>query len=104
MNFLLGMMVGGAILGGSGSSAPIASALASIPLRCLVAFTDGEDAYRACRRPSLAFEFTSQYRSTEERLSGLNHNNLGSSIDVALAQEIQGLKAIEAAMKQQQAR
>ena len=98
MGFLFGLLVGGMLAGGSGEGGA-GLPFGSIPFRCLASLDDSDESYRNCRRLSLVFEITQQYRNTDDNLTGLSRQSLRDRIEHAMNLELRGLRTIEKANK-----
>ena len=70
MGFLFGLLIGSSL--GSGAATPLPSFLGDIPLRCLAALEQSDDAYRACRKLSIAGQVYQQYTATPNYLTDLS--------------------------------
>lgn len=97
MGFLFGLLIGSSLSGSS--PATVQQMLGSIPLRCVVALEDGDDAYRSCRRLSLAYEMYHQVDGSPDDVNGHKHGQLGPEVEAAMNLEIRALKEIETAAK-----
>lgn len=101
MGFLFGLMIGSAL---SGSPSQQMAILGSIPLRCLMAFDNGPEAYRNCRRLNLTYEIGQQACNTNYEISGTrcSTDGLRNAIETAMNLEIKALQTMAEASKARQ--
>lgn len=93
MNFFLGILFGAMLAGGGGQHTAI---LGDIPLRCLAALEQSDDAYRQCRIMSLAAAMQQQYQNSNDLVTGMGRGKMQTAVAEALTWEIKALKTLEA--------
>lgn len=102
MGFLFGLLVGAAISGGGDKASPhLPAALSEIPFRCFAAIERSDDAYRGCRRLSMAAQLQQQHDVANADVTGIPNSKMAQAVAEAMDWEIAALHELEAAAKVQ---
>ena len=101
MGFIFGLLVGAALSSGGDGSSRLPPSLSQIPFRCFAAIEQSDDAYRACRRLSMAADMAQQCKMVPGRICE-GRDDYDKAIDAGLTWEIAALhKLADAAQAQQ---